>query len=303
MKKTVKLLFFCTVVILLWFLIEYLGATALNGGEGREEEKDKGRGNLTLNEYLHFEMLEERESIDLKGYGIKRYEIGNVMTEVLNSYPDLFFVRTEFTFSRDGEDVLSLFPEYSLKGRDREIAFLIFESELSDIISMIPNECRSDGDKLLFLHDYICNTFDYDNSYTVYDSYTFLQKGVGTCRAYTLLFMALLDRLNIENGFAYSSEMEHIWNTVKLDGHFYHIDVTWDDMGSRADYTYFLKSDVMFENMGHYIWQSEHRCESVRFDFLSSKETVQKELRRICCIASGSKCNHSMADRRLYMII
>lgn len=40
-----------------------------------------------------------------------------------------------------------------------------------------------------------------------------------------------MDMLGIENGTVSgeAGDEQHIWNTVKLDDQWYHVDVTWDD--------------------------------------------------------------------------
>ena len=49
-----------------------------------------------------------------------------------------------------------------------------------------------------------------------------------------------MDMLGIENGTVSgeAGDEQHIWNTVKLDDQWYHVDVTWDDpIGSSFEYT------------------------------------------------------------------
>lgn len=53
--------------------------------------------------------------------------------------------------------------------------------------------------------------------------------GYGVCQGYTMLYSALLNKVGIENGTVVSPAMNHQWSTIKLDGEWYHTDVTWDD--------------------------------------------------------------------------
>jgi hypothetical protein len=62
-----------------------------------------------------------------------------------------------------------------------------------------------------------------------------------------LALIAVTDEIGIESIPVTSSRMNHAWNLVKLDGDWYHIDVTWDDAVSYPSYTsydYFLQSDA-----------------------------------------------------------
>ena len=38
-----------------------------------------------------------------------------------------------------------------------------------------------------------------------------------------------MDKLGIECSFSSSNQIEHVWNIVKVDGQWYHVDVTWND--------------------------------------------------------------------------
>lgn len=37
----------------------------------------------------------------------------------------------------------------------------------------------------------------------------------------------------------------HAWNAVRIDGKYYHVDVTWDDQGDNLFYAYFNKSTAV----------------------------------------------------------
>lgn len=106
-----------------------------------------------------------------------------------------------------------------------------YDKALSSIVERIPAGL-SDGEKVLFIHDYLAANYEYDYDYAIYDAYGFLHEGKGVCQAYTLTFSALMDRLGIPVSYVESALLGHIWNVVKLDGEWYHIDVTWDDPGT-----------------------------------------------------------------------
>lgn len=60
-------------------------------------------------------------------------------------------------------------------------------------------------------------------------AYGVLIQGVSVCQGYSLAFKLFMDKLGIENQIVASDSMEHQWNTVKIDGKWYHVDVTHDD--------------------------------------------------------------------------
>ena len=61
--------------------------------------------------------------------------------------------------------------------------------------------------------------------------------GYGVCQGYTMLYAALLDKVGIENGTYVSEALNHQWSLLKIDGQWYHTDVTWDDPTPPVDGT------------------------------------------------------------------
>lgn len=112
------------------------------------------------------------------------------------------------------------------------------KQQVNNIVNGV-NKNFTDLEKMLYLHNYICNNFKYQAS-AVYgnqqeqnarigDIYNFLKEKTGVCQSYALLFKAFMDKMGIECHTAVSESQSHIWNIVKLNGHFYHIDCTHDD--------------------------------------------------------------------------
>ncbi len=98
-------------------------------------------------------------------------------------------------------------------------------------------------EKELSLHDYIVNNtrYDYDNYLknnipeSSFNEYGALVLGVAVCEGYTRAMKLMCDLSGIEciivTGYSISSGIRepHAWNIVKIDGEYYHLDVTNDD--------------------------------------------------------------------------
>ncbi|HIT21713.1 MAG TPA: hypothetical protein IAB56_01905 [Candidatus Scybalousia intestinigallinarum] len=106
-------------------------------------------------------------------------------------------------------------------------------------------------EKIKAIHDYIINNTKYDkdrsdNKIKKYHSdiaYGALIEHYAICGGYADSMKIFLDRLGIEN-FKIASE-NHIWNFVKVNGTWYHLDLTWDDPVTDTgedilEYDYFL---------------------------------------------------------------
>lgn len=178
--------------------------------------------------------------IDVSTYGIPR----NSMDEILNSFiwenPDLSFCITGKSFKHAYGVVHSVgFTYDNVSTISSRIVFL--NEEVDKITSMI-NPDWSDIQKLLWINDYLCDNFQYDLSTEYHSAVDLLRTGKGICEAYTNLFTILCQKNGIEVSYCYSTEINHIWNMVKVDGQWYHIDSTWNDTYTDR-YEHFLLSD------------------------------------------------------------
>lgn len=85
----------------------------------------------------------------------------------------------------------------------------------------------SDYQMALYLHDWLLDQLEYDNSLYWCSAESALTRGLGTCESYQRAYAKLLNSAGIAN-----ARMEgngHTWNAVKMDGAWYQVDPTWDD--------------------------------------------------------------------------
>ena len=87
----------------------------------------------------------------------------------------------------------------------------------------------SDYQKALWLHDWLLNQLEYDNTLKWSSAESALTRGLGTCQAYESAYSMLLSTAGIENAETRDTYDGHTWNAMKLDGEWYQVDCTWDD--------------------------------------------------------------------------
>jgi transglutaminase/protease-like cytokinesis protein 3 len=114
----------------------------------------------------------------------------------------------------------------------------------------------TEAQKVRALHDYLALNTTYDEFYkgpvSMNPQYprTAIFQGWGTCDAYSGAFKILLNAAGIESTVVYgeSTAGRHTWNQVKIDGHWYNVDVTWDDpdIGDVISYKWYCVSDDAF---------------------------------------------------------
>lgn len=223
-----------------------------------------------IEQYIYLALLAEQTEIDLSDFQIPIDRITAIFTDVMNRYPDLFFVQSgiSYTYTSAGH-IVTLKPSYRMTGKELEAANAEVDGYLDAICAGV-DENWSDFEIALYLHDYLCLHFAYDTSYQIYDMYGFLTKGTGVCQAYTLTYAALLARYGIASDVAVSQQMNHIWNVITLGGQGYHVDVTWDDPIPNRDglalHQNFLRSDAGIAGTGHYAWVSDITCTSDAYE-------------------------------------
>lgn len=215
---------------------------------------------------------EQKNIIDIKDLGLSAYALSKYLSLILKNEPGLFFVERSIKYDLDDRGLVTyITPKYNMSREEAVKAIEFCENEINKILFLL-DDGMNDYDKALFLHDYICTRFSYDTMLQYDDMYEFLKHGKGTCQGYTFTYMALLRAAGVECSFAASDTIVHIWNLVKLDGEWYHVDLTWDDaVDERLGYVEhenFLCSDTEARNRGHRDWYSPDNivCSSEKYD-------------------------------------
>ena len=211
---------------------------------------------LAVEEVIRAGFYEFSESIDVSLYSLTPEELSRVFSSVVKDDPYLFFVDYTLSYSfRPGGCVLSLKPTYNLWGQAVHSAWDYCRAQVIHIAD-IANNYDTDVQKALFVHDYICSNYGYDASLQSDDMYSFFLTGRGTCQSYAAVYMAVMRECGIEAHFVASDTIAHIWNYVKLDGEWYHVDLTWDDSEEDVSRRHFLCSDTEASDRGHKDWYS-----------------------------------------------
>ena len=110
----------------------------------------------------------------------------------------------------------------------------------------------SDYEKVKAVHDYIILHNEYNRSSG--GACNTLYRGDSACNGYALAFYIIMKKAGVPVTceYGYGLESEHLWNRVQVDGHWYNIDLTWDDLGGQnVGYDYFLKSDADWQGHDH----------------------------------------------------
>ena len=236
--------------------------------------------------FLLEQLLKCKTEIDVASYGLNEEQIGQVFAMLFYSEAELFYIDGRYSFTRysGSEIVRTIRPVYP--DNVSEIPAQLDEfHELTRAIIRKVDPSFSDWEKVAFVHDYVALHYDYDHrayieeekGNAIYDAYGMLTEGIGVCQAYSLLTRYLLRQLGVECECVSSEDLNHEWNIVKIDGHWYHMDVTWDDRDDKGFYgqvshEFFLSSDAHFyngvsEDRNHRAaWESPVSTDNYKYD-------------------------------------
>lgn len=171
-------------------------------------------------------------------------------------------VKVEFTLS------------YRMNG-DQEQWML---TEIEHTLKTITKPSMTTLQKVVAVHDYIVRTYAYEmqTKGSPFAVHTFMQEKRGVCMAYALLFEKMMEMLAIPCYYVIGKadgegDAGHAWNLVNIDGEWFHIDVTWDDIGHVYEnhvirYRYFLCTDEQMAINHQWDLDLYPPCTSKRFN-------------------------------------
>ena len=268
MKNVFLILKICAVAVIL-FIVLMLSVSA-------DASYNKGH----LEKYITESLSLHLEKIDVYEFKCGEKEIFDAIDRVMKSNPQFYYVANRFYYSMDLNGVVEeITPTYVYSSEEVKNIKKYCDREIEKIL-FYTHENMSDLQKLVTLHEYMCEKFEYDKSFESCTMYDLLRTGRGTCQAFTLTFMELMSRLGIESSYAYSNEIMHIWNLVKLDGKWYHVDLTWDNLDAGISHKNFLLTDKEALDLGHrgYINANGAECTSEKYTSLTLRESPYKHV-------------------------
>ena len=175
--------------------------------------------------------------------------------------PGTYYI--QFVAMDMGTNLPAYTPVYTLNIQDERYPSV--EQIINEIAAECEKNCSTDFEKAVWLHDWILDHADYDNSLSFCAAEGVLARGKGTCESYHRAYEMLLNKVGIQTGRTISSS--HVWTAVRMDGEWYQVDCTWDDTGQQR-YLYFGLTDELIGLAGdaHKIYKYTPGCESTSLE-------------------------------------
>ncbi|WP_160692122.1 transglutaminase-like domain-containing protein [Clostridium sp. C2-6-12] len=130
-------------------------------------------------------------------------------------------------------------------------------TELTRVVNSIISPSMSEYDKVSAINKYLVDRFEYDKSLKSNNPYTALTTGISTCQGYAMAAYKMFNLIGMENKIIVGeiNGVPHGWNLVKLNGKWYHLDVTNNDVLRKN--TFLLKNDNTLKDYG-FTWDSNN---------------------------------------------
>lgn len=229
-----------------------------------------------------------KSSFSVSTYKVLPDDFQIIYSGVINDNPELFYVSSTYSYSISNSTgyVAIVYPEYAMTNSEITTAKVIYENGINKAISQV-DDTMSDVQKALVIHDYLANISTYpdlgdsnENDKASYHSaYGIFLDGYTVCAGYTLTYSDIMHRLGIPCKYVISDEMGHAWNAIQINGNWYNVDLTFDEMqlipGTNNKGTVlhncFMKSDAGIkskEGVGHYgiIYPDGVSCDDTSYD-------------------------------------
>jgi len=218
---------------------------------------------------------------------LEHKELADVYMMVRLDHPEIFYsVNFKYRFYPDSANA-EMIPEYLFekkKVQEHQKAMKARVEKLARPVAKL-----SEVEKLLYIHDFICQNIHYDKLKKPYSHEIIgpLGQGVGVCEGIAKSVKILCDALGIwcmialsENNPEKGIKYRHAWNIVKINGKYYHFDATFDNtLGSEEliRYDYFMLGDKqIFRDHEPVIWRTPSCVDTDQFYYKEKKLSFTK---------------------------
>lgn len=125
------------------------------------------------------------------------------------------------------------YARFLLRVRVDDASYPSIPSQIDAVVS----ECLAQGnssefDKALWLHDWVIDNMEYDDSLLYCGAEGAFLRKTGTCETYHRAYVKLLEKAGLKTGRIEGNG--HVWTAVRIDGKWCQVDATWDDAETYA---------------------------------------------------------------------
>jgi len=234
------------------------------------------------------------------------YYISNEYNLTTRNYGLYQYAFIELTYTVEGQKLIEFKNQELQKAAD-------------DLINSCIKPGMTDFEKEKAIHDELVKKVSYyeykdiDNIPALaHTAYGALVDKRAVCDGYSKAYKLVLDKLGIESIIISGvvDNLPHAWNLVKLDGNYYHVDVTSDKLDDKSTryvvHTYFNVTDEEILDTHTINGRFDvPKCDSKEYDYyvktksyIEYEDNLYDKLSRIISIQKGSQILEFKADSR-----
>ena len=262
MKKMLS--YFKTMIIVLAFFV-LTGASVCFGASATDEQPieyycrsglstlENGDALVSAYDKLTAGISASAAEVSIKDEGtlISESELSVVFDAYRRDHPEHFWIGNEYSYSLQSTTVVSVKPTYIMSGAELDEAKLLFNLAVDSMISSLDSG-MSEYEKELYLHDKLAENIVYEESDNAHNAYGALVEGKAVCEGYAEALQYLLQKSGIQSLIVLGESRNpslnqveaHAWNIVRINGKYYHVDLTWNDQTERTYHAYFNIPDA-----------------------------------------------------------
>lgn len=226
------------------------------------------------------------------------YELTKNINQILTAYfydnPECYYVSNRYVVSTVDMKIVQysrIELEYTTESN---LEILQRNTKLENAADRLLRDSIRDGmtdfEKELAIHDALANHvsyYEYENVETIpsikHTAYGALVEGEAVCDGYAKAYKLLLEKAGLDSIIisGTTENTPHAWNIVKLNGEYYHVDVTSDkitlDSEKHVVHTYFNVTDKEISKT--HLIEKTHKypeCNNTKYNFYIKKGLIVK---------------------------
>lgn len=226
--------------------IGYYGREALEGLEGSEAL-------LYAYDSIYNGVEQCLDSIEVFDgeHALSADDMAVVFDTYERDHPEHFWLGGKYGYEYNDMTVTKIKPTYLMSGQELNTSRKKFETIIAEILNAVP-EGASEYETELLIHDKLAERVEYIKTGNAYNAYGAIVEGKAVCEGYSEALAYLL-RLKGIKTFIVTGESAnpttgdpegHEWIVARIDGEWYHVDITWNDQGESIYHAYFNKTEA-----------------------------------------------------------
>ena len=194
------------------------------------------------------------EYVVVSGAEMSESSVKRVLDAFMTDHPEIFWINNTFGYAHD--DGSTVIECYSYLSAEECNSYIDRMSEKVKTLLDGADEVVDVYHKEKLLHDRLLDVCRYaegvgsiSDGWQYFTPYGALVDGTAVCEGYSKAFQILLSCAGIE-GYTvkgYADDVRHMWNLVKIDDEWYHVDPTWNDGDDEINYEFFNLSTYEIE--------------------------------------------------------